>query len=152
MYMLDLTNISSTIQISEILLLGCVKIFPSRTRADVGMVQCVSEGHGKPPGGKTVEQGGGPVHAKSGTSLSTQNPCRSLTFTDLNTFAPSLHLATFCRASYYCTTIPAIRLPLYTYRYSLTMCPFLCFAVLYLPFPPSVSLQIACYSIYFAVL
>ena len=29
-------------------------MFPPKTRADVGMVQCVSEGHGKPPGGKTV--------------------------------------------------------------------------------------------------
>ena len=32
----------------------CVKMFPSKTRADVGMVQCVFEGHGKPPGGKTI--------------------------------------------------------------------------------------------------
>ena len=29
-------------------------MFPSKTRADVGMVQCVSAGHGKPPGRKTV--------------------------------------------------------------------------------------------------
>ena len=29
-------------------------MFPPKTRADVGMVQCVSEGHGKPPGGKPV--------------------------------------------------------------------------------------------------
>ena len=33
---------------------GCVKIFPPRTRADVGMVQCVSEGHGKPPDSKNI--------------------------------------------------------------------------------------------------
>ena len=33
---------------------GCVKMFPPKTRADVGMVQCVSEGHGKPPGRKNV--------------------------------------------------------------------------------------------------
>ena len=33
---------------------GCVKMFPPKTKADVGMVQCVSEGHGKPPGRKTV--------------------------------------------------------------------------------------------------
>ena len=25
-------------------------MFPPKTRADVGMVQCASEGHGKPPG------------------------------------------------------------------------------------------------------
>ena len=29
-------------------------MFPPKTKADVGMVQCVSEEHGKPPGGKTV--------------------------------------------------------------------------------------------------
>ena len=29
-------------------------MFPLKTRADVGMVQCVSEGHGKPSGRKTV--------------------------------------------------------------------------------------------------
>ena len=52
---------------------GCVKMFPSKTRADVGMVQCVSEGHGKPPGGKTTgtrrragpcKEGDQPVPAK----------------------------------------------------------------------------------------
>ena len=61
-------------------------MFPPKTRADVGMVQCVSEGHGKPPGVKTVgtrkaslcQVGGG----GGGGSLSTQNQCRSLTFTD----------------------------------------------------------------------
>ena len=50
----------------------CVKMFPSKTRADVGMVQCVSEGHGKPPGGKTIgtrragpcKEGDQPVPAK----------------------------------------------------------------------------------------
>ena len=56
-------------------------MFPPKTRADEGMVQCVSEGHGKPPGGKTVgtrrragpcKEGGQPVHAKP----------RSLTFAD----------------------------------------------------------------------
>ena len=31
------------------------KMFPPKTRADVGMVQCVADGHGKPPGRKTVE-------------------------------------------------------------------------------------------------
>ena len=49
-------------------------MFPPKTRADVGMVQCVSEGHGKPPGGKTVgtrrragpcKEEGQPVHARS---------------------------------------------------------------------------------------
>ena len=48
-------------------------MFPSKTRADVGMVQCVSEGRGKPPGGKTVgtrrragpcKEGDQPVPAK----------------------------------------------------------------------------------------
>ena len=54
-------------------------MFPPKTRANVGMVQCASEGHGKPTGGKTVgtrrragpckEGGGGggggqPVHTK----------------------------------------------------------------------------------------
>ena len=48
-------------------------MFPPKTRADVGMVQCVSKGHGKPPGGKTI-QGGGLVHAKRRASLSMQNP------------------------------------------------------------------------------
>ena len=52
-----------------------------KTRADVGMMQCVSKGHGKPPGGKTVgtrrracpcKEEGQPVHTKT----------RSLTFTD----------------------------------------------------------------------
>ena len=51
------------------------------TRVDVGMVQCASEGHGKPTGGKPIKtrrragpckEGGQPVHAKP----------RSLTFTD----------------------------------------------------------------------
>ena len=51
----------------------CVKLFPPKTRADVGMVQCVSEGHGKPPGRKTIgtrrrggpcKEGAQPVHAK----------------------------------------------------------------------------------------
>ena len=53
----------------------------SKTRADVGMVQGVSEEHGKPPGGKTIgtrrrdspcKEGDQPVHAKP----------RSLTFAD----------------------------------------------------------------------
>ena len=48
-------------------------MFPSKTRADVGMVQRVSEGHGKPPGGKTIgtrrrvspcKEGDQPVPAK----------------------------------------------------------------------------------------
>ena len=48
-------------------------MFPSKTRTDVGMVQCVSEGHGKPPGRKTVgtrrragpcKEGDQPVPAK----------------------------------------------------------------------------------------
>ena len=56
-------------------------MFPPKTRADVGMVQCVSEGHSKPLGRKTVgtrrragpcKEGGQPVHAKP----------RSLTFVD----------------------------------------------------------------------
>ena len=34
---------------------GCEKMHVFlETRADVGMVQCVSKEHGKPPGGKTV--------------------------------------------------------------------------------------------------
>ena len=68
-------------------------MFPSKTRADVGMVQCVAKEHGKPPGRKTVgtrrragpcKEEGQPVHAKP----------RSVTSLTLNTFAPSLHLAT----------------------------------------------------------
>ena len=54
---------------------GCVKMFPPKTRADVGMVQCASEGHGKPPDGKTVgtrRRAG--LCKKKGASLSTQNP------------------------------------------------------------------------------
>ena len=56
-------------------------MFPPKTRTDVGMVQCVAEGHGKPPGRKTVgtrrragpcKEEGQPVHAKP----------RSLTFAD----------------------------------------------------------------------
>ena len=56
-------------------------MFPPKTRADVGMVQCASEGHGKPAGGKTIgtrrragpcKEGGQPVHTKP----------RSLTFAD----------------------------------------------------------------------
>ena len=51
---------------------------PPKTRANVRIVQCVSEEHGKPPGEKNVEtrragpckEGGQPVHAKP----------RSLTF------------------------------------------------------------------------
>ena len=48
-------------------------MFPSKTRADVGMVQCVSEGHGKLPGGITIgtrrragpcKEGDQPVPAK----------------------------------------------------------------------------------------
>ena len=31
------------------------KMFPPKARADVEMMQCVSVGHGKPTGGKTVE-------------------------------------------------------------------------------------------------
>ena len=51
----------------------CVKMFPPKTRANVGMVQCASEGHGKPTGRKTVrtrrragpcKEGGQPVHTK----------------------------------------------------------------------------------------
>ena len=61
-------------------------MFPPKTRADVGMVQCVSEGHGKPPGRKTVgtrrggpcKEEGQPVHAKP----------RSLAFAD---FEYNLH-------------------------------------------------------------
>ena len=54
-------------------------MFLPKPRAEVGMVQCVSEGHGKPPGRKTVgtrrragpcKEGDQPVHAK----------LRSLTF------------------------------------------------------------------------
>ena len=57
-------------------------MIPPKTRVDVGMVQCASEGHGKATGGKTVgtrrrvgpcKEGGQPVHAKH----------RSLTFADL---------------------------------------------------------------------
>ena len=53
---------------------GCVKMFPPKTRADVGMVQCASEGHGKPTGEKTVgtRRRAGPC--KEGGSLSMQNP------------------------------------------------------------------------------
>ena len=49
---------------------GCVKMFLPKIRANVGMVQCASEGHGKPTGGKTVgtrrragpcKEGGQPV-------------------------------------------------------------------------------------------
>ena len=60
---------------------GVQKKFPPKSRADVGMVQCVSKGHGKQPGRKTVgtrriadpcKDRDQPVHAKP----------RSLTFTD----------------------------------------------------------------------
>ena len=56
-------------------------MFPPNTRADVRMVQCASEEHGKPPDGTNVgtrrragpcKRGGQPVHAKP----------RSLTFAD----------------------------------------------------------------------
>ena len=56
-------------------------MYSPETRADVGMVQCASEGHGKSPGGKTVgtrrragpcKEEGQPVHVKP----------RSLTFAD----------------------------------------------------------------------
>ena len=56
-------------------------MFPPKRRADVGMVQCVTGGHGKSPGAKTVgtrrragpcKEEGQPVHAKP----------RSLTFAD----------------------------------------------------------------------
>ena len=65
------------------LIIRCVKMFPPKTRTDVGMVQCVAEGHGKPPGRKTVgtrrragscKEEGQPVHAKP----------RSLTFADFD--------------------------------------------------------------------
>ena len=46
---------------------GCVKMFPPRIRADAGMVQCVSEGHDKLPGRKTVG-------TRRRASLSMQNP------------------------------------------------------------------------------
>ena len=58
-------------------------MFPPKTRADVGMVQCVTERHGKPPSRKTVgtrrradpcKEEGQPVHAKP----------RSLTFADFD--------------------------------------------------------------------
>ena len=56
---------------------GCVKLFPPKTRADVGMVQCVAEGHGKPPGRKNIDtrraspckEEGQPVHAKPRSSV-----------------------------------------------------------------------------------
>ena len=51
----------------SLLIKECVKMFPPKTKADVGMVQCVFEGYDKPPGRKQ----GGPC--KEGTSLSTQN-------------------------------------------------------------------------------
>ena len=47
-------------------------MFPPKTRADVGMVQCVSKRHDKHPGGKTVRirRRAGPC--KEGGSWSTQ--------------------------------------------------------------------------------
>ena len=54
--------------------IGCVKMFPPITRADVGVAQCVSEVHGKSPGGNIV---------------ATRRRAA---------FAASLHLATFCCA------------------------------------------------------
>ena len=79
-----------------------------------------------------MEQGGGPVHAKRRASRSMQqrgpihaNPGQhALT---LNTFSPFLHQPTFCRSSYYCMPFPALQLPLYTHRYSLTISPSFCF-------------------------
>ena len=71
-------------------------MFPSKTRPDVGMVQCVSEGHGKPPGGKTVETRRRAGPCKEGDQPVPAKPMQIInTLTDLNTFAPSLHLATF---------------------------------------------------------
>ena len=90
----------------------------------------------KPPGGKSVrrnkeegqsmqrgggsrsmQQGGGPVYAKP----------RSLTCTDFEYVFTILTSANICCASYYCMPIPALQLPLYTHRYSLTISPSFCF-------------------------
>ena len=50
-------------------------MFPPKqqqTRADVGMVLCVPARYGKPPGRKTVGTRRGVVHAKRGVSRSMQ--------------------------------------------------------------------------------
>ena len=49
-------------------------MFPPKTRAGVGMVQCVSEEHGKPPGRKTIGARSRASACKEGAGLFTQNP------------------------------------------------------------------------------
>ena len=64
-------------------------MFPPKTRADVGMVQCVPARYGKTIWWKNRK------NKEEGRSMQNPGHLHALT---LNKLSPSIHLPTFCRA------------------------------------------------------